>query len=179
MKNHSLIGGLVVLVVIVFVYFIVGVSYKNNEVKLRNQFAAQLKVNESTFDKMWKILQQETQIATKERDSFKETYTEIMEAQSKAGGGSLATFLQSAGVNINSNLFEKLMLSIESQRESFNSNQIKLIQIKNEHDNIRTMFPGSWFVGNQEELDLRIVTSTRTSETFKTLKDDNVDLLNE
>ena len=37
-------------------------------------------------------------------------------------------------------------------------------------------WPGSMFVGNRPEIEIAIVTSTKTEETFKTGKEDDVEV---
>jgi len=151
----------------------------NSEVSLRNQFNGQAKVNESSFDKVWKILANNASVATTERESFRKTYTEIMQAQKGvAGNGQLASFLTQSKIEITPDLFRKLMNTIESQRESFHRDQQKLIDLKREHDDIRMRIPSTWFVGGRPELELKIVTSSKTDEAFTTGQDNNVDLFN-
>lgn len=152
-------------------------SAYNLEARLRNAFNAQQKANESSFDKMWKTIQQQTGIADHERESFKETYAQIMQdTRGVAGNGQLASFFQQAKIDVTPALFEKLMASVESQRAMFHEDQKHLLKIKQEHDNVRTQFPSSMFVGSAAPLEAQIVTSTRTTATFASGKDDDVNL---
>lgn len=163
-----------------FFVLIVGLMYvsaTNAEVSLRNEYKAQLKSNESSFDKTWKVIQQQANIAETERDSFRKTYTEIMTATAGvAGNGSLASFLSQSKIDISPDLFQKLMTTIESQREGFHRDQQKLLQIIKQHDDIRTKIPSSLFVGGREPLETVIITSSKTSDVFQTQKDDDLDL---
>lgn len=160
-----------------FILVATGISANNTEVRLRNEFTAQKEVNTSSFDKMWKTLQQQTGVAEHERDSFRETYTQIMTAtQGVAGNGQLASFFTQAKVDVSPALFQQLMVSIEAQRESFHRDQMKLANIKRQHDDIRGTFPYSLVVGGRPALELQLVTSSRTQEAFRTGTDENVDL---
>jgi hypothetical protein len=64
--------------------------------------------------------------------------------------------------------------AIEGQRTNFANDQKQMLDIKREHDTLRTTFPGSIFLGNVKELEIKLVTSTRTENAFSTGKDDEV-----
>lgn len=176
------ISAIVAVCCFLFFILVLGLMYvsaTNTEVSLRNQYKAQLKSNESSFDKTWKVIQQQANVAETERDSFKKTYTEIMTATAGiAGNGSLASFLSQSKIDISPDLFQKLMTTIESQREGFHRDQQKLLQIIKQHDDIRTKIPSSLFVGGREPLETIIITSSKTSEVFETQKDDDLNLFN-
>ncbi len=182
MKALAAIGGaaaafFVLLLVLVMIVFFLYIGAVNGEARIRADFDAQQKVNESSFDKMWKIIQQSASVPEAERESFRKTYVEIMQAtQGVAGNGQLASFFTQAKIDISPDLFAKLMTSIESQRESFHRDQMKLLQIKAEHDKILTVFPSSLFLAGKQRLDAKIVTSGRTDQAFATGKDDDVEL---
>lgn len=152
-------------------------SAHNSEVSLRASFNAQQKSNESSFDKTWKTIKQEAQVAQAERESFRKTYVQIMDAtEGVAGRGMLASFFKQAKIEVTPELFKKLMTTIEAQRETFHRDQQKLLQFKADHDKVLAQIPSSWFVGGRDPLQPKIVTSTRTQNVFSTGKDDDVDL---
>lgn len=166
---------LVVILLSILAFAIVGVSARNAEVSARNAFNNQQKVNESSFDKVWKVIQQQAGVAEAERNSFRETYSEIMtETRGVAGTGGLASFFSQAKIEISPELYSKLMTSIEAQRESFHRDQQHLLRLKQQHDDIRTRFPYSMFVGSRPELEVKIVTSSKTAEAFSSGVEDNV-----
>lgn len=173
-------ASLIILIVLVAVMAIFGmfwVSTSNEEVRTRNEFAAQQNALESEFDKVWKVISQQAQISQHERETFKKTYLEIMQAQKGiAGQGTLASFFSQAQVPISAELFSKLMTTIEAQRESFNRSQKKLIQIKLQHDNLRQQWPHSMIVGGRPALELTLVSSDKTKEIFSTGRDNDVQL---
>lgn len=167
--------GLLLVMIVVGMY----VSAHNTETGLRNQFKAQQKSNESSFDKTWKIIQQQAGVASEERASFRETYVEIMDAtEGVAGRGALASFFTQAKIDISPDLFAKLMTTIEAQRETFHRDQQKLLEIVQQHDNVLTQFPSSIFIGGREPLEAVIVTSSKTDEAFLTGQENEVDLFN-
>lgn len=178
--NSKVVSAIVAACCFLFFVVVLGLMYvsaTNTEISLRNQYKAQLKSNESSFDKTWKIIQQQANVADTERESFKQTYSEIMTAtQGIAGNGSLASFLTQSKIEISPDLFQKLMTTIESQREGFHRDQQKLLQIIKQHDDVRTKIPSSFFVGGREPLETIIITSSKTSEVFETQKDDDLNL---
>jgi hypothetical protein len=171
------LGVLAGLVLLVGVFLLYLVSLSNQEVRLRNQFKAQQKTNEASFDKMWKVVQQQSGVATTERETFKKAYSEIMSStKGVVGEGKLASFFTQAKIDINSDLFAKLMNSIESQRESFHQDQKTLLQIKKQHDDVLQTFPGSLILAGRPELEVVVITSEKTEEVFSKGKEDDVDL---
>jgi hypothetical protein len=169
-------------IAVVGVLLLIGLymSAHNSEVSLRNKFSAQQKSNESSFDKTWKIIQQQAGVASEERETFRETYVEIMDAtEGVVGKGMLASFFTQTKIEISPALFLKLMTTIEAQRESFHRDQQKLLEIKKDHDNVLTRVPSSWFVGGRDHLEAKIITSDRTTEAFSLGEDNNIELFNE
>ncbi len=181
MKNFA-IAGAIVCAFCLIISMIAGatvIGSFNSEVAARAEFNAQLKVNESSFDKTWKVIQQEAQVASAERESFRKTYAEIMQSQQGiAGNGQLASFFTQANINVSPELFSKLMTSIEAQRESFHRDQMKLAEIKSKHDKILGGFPGNvlFFFVHRDPLEIKMITSDRTNEAFASGTDNNVDL---
>lgn len=151
-------------------------SFSNTEVRLRNALTAQQKSNETSFDTCWKIIQQQAQVADKYKDGFKEIYTGLMDGRHYEKGGSLMKFITEANPNFDVRLYEKVSNSIEGQRTVFKRDQQKLLDLKREHDNVLTTIPSSWFVGSRPHIDVKIVTSTKTTEAFGTGKEDDIDI---
>jgi len=151
------------------------ISTNNNEVRLRNQAAAQEQANEAIYDNVWKTISQQAQISQEYRDSFAKIWKDIISARyENARGGALMSFIKEHNPELSIELYKKLMVTVESERKEFLNNQKKLIDIKREHDNIRTTFPSSLIVGNRPELDITIVTSTKAKEVFENRIDDDV-----
>ena len=85
-------------------------------------------------------------------------------------------WIQEQNPNFSVELYKNLDDAIEGQREEFAMVQKRLIDIKREHQLLRQKFPSSLFVGGRPELEIQIVTSTKTEETFKSGKEDSVNL---
>jgi hypothetical protein len=166
-----------IVVALILIYIVVGISYKNTEVRLRNQIGAQQESNEAVFDNTWKIISQQADISSEYRDAFKEIYPELMEGRyGNARGGSLMSFIHESNPNFDTSLYEKLSASVEGQRTVFTREQQKLIDLKREHDNIRMTFPGSFFVGDRAAVAINIVKSERTNTIFIVGEENEVDL---
>jgi hypothetical protein len=172
----------IVLFIIAVVVVIIGVamdfSYDNKEVSLRNQAEAQQQANTVIYDKVWKVVAMKTQLPERAKNDFKEVYVELMEARYESGGGTMMKWIQeqNPSFDVQQGLYQDISNSIEALRSEFANVQVKLIDIKREHDNIRMRKPGKWFVGDVAELEIQLVTSTKTSETFDTGVEDDVNV---
>lgn len=155
------------------------VSSSNAEVRLRNQVVAQQKSNEAVFDNTWKILQSQAGVAQTERESFRATYSQIMQdTRGVAGSGALASFFTQAKIDISPELFGKLMTSIEAQRTAFTREQQELIDLKREHDTLLQTLPSSIFVGDRPPIEIIVVTSAKTEAAFGSGQENDVELFN-
>lgn len=163
---------LVPLLIVVMMY----VSYNNQEVRLRNQIGAQQKKNEATFDQTWKIIQQQAGVSSEYKDSFREIYTDIMNARYSKGDGTLMKFIKEHNPEFDSSLFKKVMTSIEAQRVNFTREQSLLLDLQREHNNLLQTLPSSIFVGGRAPIEVKIVTSGKTNKSFETGEDNDVDL---
>lgn len=158
----------------------IGVMYvgtSNTEIRLRNQINAVQVDNQNEFDNMWKKINQVVQVTDAERQSVENII--IGYAQSRAGNGGNGTFINAvreALPNIDNSTFRNLQNIIVASRDTFTNRQTQLLDLKREHDNILMTFPGSIFVGGRPQIEVTIVTSSRTQEAFSTGSDDNVDL---
>lgn len=173
MKAAIAVG--ITILIIGLVVAIACVSYSNNEILLRNQATAQEQANEAIYDNVWKTISQQAQISQEYQDSFAKIWKDIIASRyENARGGALMSFIKEHNPEFSIELYKKLMVTVESERKEFLNNQKKLIDIKREHDNIRTTLPGSFIVGSRSELDITIVTSTKTKEVFERRVDDDV-----
>lgn len=154
------------------------ITYSNQEVELSTQFGAQTKANSVIYDKVWKTLQQKAGVADQSADKFKEIYASIMDSRYDGKDQVLMNWIQESNPNFDMSIYKDLSLSIEANRAEFANVQNKLIDIKREHQNLRLKIPSSIFLSIKgvKELELKIVTSTRTEKSFETGKDDDIGL---
>ncbi len=166
----GIIGALLIAVIAIVIWAI-GIS--NSEVRLRNSFSAQIKANETNYDNLWKTIQQKYQLSGDYKDSMVEV---INAAAAGRKGGSLVKSVTEAMPGIDSSIIKGVMATIEGKRNDFESHQKMLVDLKREHDNMRTTIPSSWIVGGRAELVLKLVTSDRTNDAFNSGVDNDVKL---
>jgi len=173
------IGSVIFLTLIMIL--LMGVSFHNKEVKLRNLIVNKQTDNKNEMDAMWKNISQTAQVAEKDRTSLMEIFNGY--AQGRAGTDPktpLMNWIKEAVPNIPSGTFDKLMNIIVSQRDGFKFRQKEILDYKREHDNLVSTFPNLIFatILGRDKVNVVIVTSTRTEEAFKSGKDDEVNLFN-
>ncbi len=178
MKHRSGLSlvSIAVLVSLGLVTLIVGcmyVSYSNSEVTLRNQFnAVQIDLH-NQLDLTNKKISQTAQVSQAEMQAIKDIIVGNSQARAQQAKGSLAAMVKEAIPHVDTSTFKSLFNLIAGARDTYGAAQTRLIDIKREHDNIRTLMPGAFFVGGRPELVLHIVTSSRTENAFETGKDDD------
>jgi hypothetical protein len=151
-------------------------GYFSKEVRLRNEFVKQQEVNVVIYDNVWKTIAQEAEIKETYKDEFKEVWEVISKGNSANSAGALSVFINRHNPKFDSRITLKLMNTIEGSRKEFTNNQVKLIDIKREHDDLRKSPLSGLFVGSKPELELKLVTSDKTDDAFKTGKENDVSL---
>ena len=165
---------------VVGVFLILGyagmtISYKNQEVRLRNLIKTKQTDNKNVFDSTWKKIAQSAEVTEQQKDALKEIIIGYAEARGKAGG-SLANLVHEAVPNVDTSTFNNLQNIIVSARESFTRTQRELLDYKREHDILLDSPISGWFLSSCNKIDVTIVTSTRTEKTFESGKDDEVNV---
>lgn len=150
------------------------ISYHNTWTDKNNLYEEQLEVDKVIFDKVWKIIKQQAGVTDKYAQDFRNVYVDMMEARNY--GGEAFKWIQEQNPSFNQSMYEKLMNTIEVQRDEFARNQQRLISIHKELKNLKQKFPSNVFLFNKEIPKLVTVTSTKTERDFATGKDDDVDL---
>lgn len=172
--------GLAAVGIILFFLLIIGVTYvniSNKEIRLRNQSVAIQLDNQNEFDNMWKSIEQVANVTRAERESVERIIVQYADVRTGAGGGgSFINAVREALPNIDNTTFVNLQNIIVASRNRFTQRQTRLVDIKREHDDILMTFPGNIFVGGRPQLNIVIVTSTRTEDAFRIGRDDNLDL---
>lgn len=157
------------------------ISKANTEVGLRNQFNQKITERTSFYDKMWKTLSQKSQITLRNDSSFRQNVNIIMSGRRDAQNVVFKWITES---NPNANfeqvslLYQDLSRSVEAQREGFFTQEKVLQDIKLQHDNLLTTFPGSIILSilGRKHLIYKPITSDHTDSVISTSKDNNVDL---
>lgn len=164
------------IVILGIVFAIWGISVSNSEIKIRNRGLAQIDSREAYYDKMWKIINQDAQVADQYKEAFKEIYPKLIEGRYSQGDGSFMKWIQEHNPEFNTNLYEKLMVAIEAERNGFFLEQQKLIDIDRQHKTMRQTFPNKMIIGKRLDLQFEIISSTIAKQVSATGIDDDVDL---
>ena len=170
------LGSVVLLGAIFFGYV---VSVLNTDADLRAAASAQQDSNKATFDTVWKILQQKAGVVDKYKSDFQAIWPDLIAGRYSQGGGSLVQWVQERNPDFDSSLYKDLMASIEAERKELLREQKYLRKIKQDHDQLRTRFPSGFVLrtfGDGSELEVTIVTSSKTEQAFDSGKEDDVDL---
>ena len=152
------------------------VSVSNRETRLRNSITAKQVDNTSEFDNMWKKIQQVAQVTDAQKQALLEIFTGYADRRSPdKQGGALANWVAEAVPNVDTSTFNQLMNTISGSRDSWTMRQKELIDLKREHDNLRTVFPSNMVCAmlGRSEITIKVITSDRTEEVFKTSKDND------
>lgn len=176
----GLLGLFGVGIVVAIFLFIAGVKWSNTEVQQRNLITAKQTDNKNEMDAMWKIIEQNAQVTTEQKNALVEIFNGYANGRTSEGQGRMMAWIKEVvpDASPTSKAYLQLMNTITAQREGFKFRQKELLDLKRVHDNIIDVFPGSLFamILNRHKIDVVIVTSTRTENAFKTGKDDETDL---
>jgi hypothetical protein len=149
-------------------------TYRNSELELRNRVEAKQQECEVIFDQVWKTISQQAQITQEYKDGFREVFLGMTEARYDGDSNSLMKFVGEANPNFDPKLYDRLMNTVEEQRAIFSREQKALISLARQHKTMLEKFPGSLFLAGRSPVEISLVTSTRTKNTFQTGKDDDV-----
>lgn len=166
-----IIGGVLLLVVLIIASMWIG--YSNEEKALRVDFSNAQRASQVDFDNMWKTIQQKYQIKGDYEDTLKGIFAEMARGRE---GGSLFKSVTESIPGLDTTVYRELMATIEGKRNQFQSYQLKLSDLKAQHDKLLSLFPGSLFVGGRPPLQIKLVTSARTESAFESGQDNDVDL---
>jgi len=174
MKGLLISFGVLVVLAVSIAIWAIGLS--NTEIRTRNRGKAQQESCAAYFDKMWKVLQQDAQVADQYKEAFKEIYVPLIEGRYSQGDGSLMKWITEHNPQFDTKMYDKLMTAIEGQREGFFVEQQKLIDIDRQHKDLRMTFPNKLVVGKRSDLGIVIIKSLKTEDAYKTGQENDVDL---
>jgi hypothetical protein len=182
MKKGTIIGlsVFIILGVVGIIYASLSVSTTNKEIELRATTISQQDKCKAYFDKMWKILQQKAGVADQYKEAFKEIYPKMIEGRYSQGDGSLMKWITESNPQFDVSLYKDLMQSIEIERTGFFNEQTRLIDLQREHAVLLKKIPSKWFLNDTlKPVNITIVTSASTKETYKTGEENDVELFND
>jgi hypothetical protein len=179
MKIGKIIGfGVAAIIVLSIVFWAVGLSNTYNKKFVQGKAFQQN--SEVVFDNTWKKIAQQANVTTEYKEGFREIYVELMDARYKndagAGQQTLMKWVTEANPEFDASLYKTLMNTIEGSRNEFTMEQKKLIDIDRELKTMKVTFPNSLVLKNKADLEIKLVTSAKTEEAFRTGQDNEVDL---
>ena len=135
---------------------------------------------EIVFDITWKKIQQQAGVTDQYKNGFKEIYTAMMDARyasdSASGKETLMKWITESNPTFDVSLYKTLMNTIEGSRNEFTMEQKKLIDIDRELKSMKVTFPNSIVLGGKADLEIKLVTSAKTAEAYKTGQENDIDL---
>jgi hypothetical protein len=182
MKKFLLVGGIFsgAALIVVIVAFFWGMGTYNRAQSLKNQISAKELANTTLFDNMWKKISQSAQVTDSQKDALKEVFTSYAEARSGGGGqGSFINAVKEAIPTVDTSVFKNLQNIIVGARDEWTGNQVALVDVGREYNTMLDVFPSNFLLRmfGFQKIDVKLVTSSRTAEAFKTGKDDDTDLI--
>lgn len=179
MKTGTLIGlGTFVLIVLLGVFWAIGLSNTYNK-KFVSGKAAQTNC-ELVFDNTWKKIQQQAGVADQYKTAFKDIYVNMMNARyandSTSGKETLMKWVTESNPTFDVSLYKTLMNTIEGSRNEFTMEQKKLVDVDRELKTMKVTFPNSLVLGGKADLEIKLVTSAKTEEAYKTGQENDVNL---
>ena len=179
MKTSSIIGlGIFGIIALSIIFWAIGLSNTYNK-KFETGKAFQQN-SEVVFDNTWKKIQLQANVTVEYKEGFRDVFVELMDAryQNDAGAGqqTLMKWVTEANPEFDASLYKTLMNTIEGSRNEFTMEQKKLIDIDRELKTMKVTFPNSLVLGNKPDLEIRLVTSAKTEDAFRTGQENDVDL---
>jgi hypothetical protein len=126
---------------------------------------------------MWKILKQKAGVTDQYKQAFNEIYPKLIEGRYSKGDGSLMKWITESNPQFDASMYKDLMKSIEVERTGFFNEQSVLIDMQREHSAFLQKVPNRWFLSaNLKPVEIKVITSADTKETYSTGEENNVDL---
>ena len=169
-----------IVAVFIMIAFFIGqtwISISNSEITLRNSYTAEIDHNKMVKSKTWKVIQQKAGVLDKYAKDFSKVYEGMMSARYAGDDQVMFKWIKEANPNFSVEMYKDLSNAIESQSSEFLQVQTRLRDIKREHDNLRTKFPSSIFVGNRKELEACVIVSSQTTRDFENKIDSDTNKL--
>ena len=176
-RNGTIIGIVLALLVVGIGFFSMSIGYKNDEVKLRNLITSKQNMNVVDHDNTFKKISQGAQVTKKFAEDFDKVYSNIMDKRYKGNvENAFFNVVKEHNPEFSNDLYKELVKTINASRDDFTERQRELTAMGKQHNDLLTVFPGSFFLSDIEPIEIQLVSSTHSQEVFKTGKDDDVEL---
>lgn len=176
--REILIGILVIILLGTLCVFGTGVNVYNTHIDLKTKIEAQQKSNEANFDAMWKKISQISQVSDKYKEGLKEVLMSYTSGRKKESDQLLMDWTKEAIPTFDSSIYKQINNIVVSSRDDFFNNQKILIDLSRQHNQFIQKFPNNLYCGilNIKEIEIKVVTSTKTDKAFETGKEDDIKL---
>ncbi len=179
MKKGTIIGLSVTVLAVVLgiIVFSMSISYSNQEIDLRTTTIAQQKKCKTSFDNMWKILQQKAGVADQYKDAFKEIYVPLIEGRYSKDDGLMMKWITESNPQFDASMYKEVMQSIEIERKGFKYEQDRLIDMQREHSALLQKAPSRWFLNDTlKPIAIITILSKDTKDAYVTGEENDIDL---
>lgn len=176
MKRTIIIAVLSFLALFIVTGVLMNFTYQNKEVRLSEAIYAKIDDNKSHYTKMWEILQNQAGVSKQYAKDFKEIYPQLISGRYSNGQGQFMNWIQEHNPNFDTSLYNKLMVSIEGQRESFHTTQRQLIDLSRQHNVLLKEVPSKWFLSDVAKIEIPVVINDASEKAFETGKEQPMNL---
>lgn len=149
-------------------------SYNNKEIALRKEAEAQRGKIKSVRDKVFKIIREKANVSTEYRKAFEKIYPDLIAGRYSGDNGGMMKWIQEQNPTFDTSLYGDLMQSIEVQREAFNTEQTRMLDIINQRAALLEQYPSCWFIRNKSAIDYTVIASTSTNNIMQSGIDDEM-----
>lgn len=168
-----------VLVCLIFSGFVLGgiiVNTSNTEIEIRSLIEAKQKDNKNEYDAMWKKIAQVAEVTEGQKNALMDIFRSYAEARSDKSNNLAMKWIQESIPNVDTSTYNNLQNIILAARDRFVLRQKELIDLKREHDLLMRRFPSGFILQllGRKEIEIQIVTSSRTEKSFEDGKDEDV-----
>jgi hypothetical protein len=181
MKWFMIIAGaaMVLMIITALILFSWGVSISNAEIQQKNLVLAKQESNKNWLTECNNTISNAAEVTDAQRQALMDIIVGNAKARADGQGkGSLAAMVQEAVPNVDTSVYKNLLNIVTAKREGFKRVQDELIDLNRVHNVMLQTFPSSLvcsFLG-RKEIEITVVTSTRTQKAFETGKDDDTGL---
>ena len=149
-------------------------SYNNKEIALRKEAEAQRGKIKSVRDKVFKIIREKANVSTEYRKAFEKIDPDLIAGRYSGDNGGMMKWIQEQNPTFDTSLYGDLMQSIEVQREAFNTEQTRMLDIINQRAALLEQYPSCWFIRNKSAIDYTVIASTSTNNILPSGIDDEM-----
>lgn len=181
MKVTALVAAIGVFGLTVVTSLVLGLtalSWHNTANGIYNQYEMKIKSNSGEFDNLWKKIKQSSQVPEQKKEAFKEIFNSYAGSRSTGGDKQVMTWVKEAVPAVDLKIYDQLMNIITGSRDTWTMKQTELVSIAEQYNAMLVTQPKGLVLGffGHKKIDPKIITSTRTEETFASGLDDNVSL---